>query len=285
MTIQTNTQNRKALAQQISQLTGDPVQYMGVPSCAYQVGPYTILKDGSIEGEDITPIQAFLVANGYIEELEGSDTDPEEEETIEAQEEINRTSVSIPISECPATAVISMLKMLYARQKLIGAMMNSDMIRVDEELINRLNDEKPQTIDQIQKILKEELSIGMVTGIGIHEGKLEMAFPFDESNPTQWTAYAEILMAIARRAKTAQNVRTALIDPAEDEMKYFCRNWLVQLGMGGPDFKAIRSVLLDHLHGYAAFRTADKMQAHKEKYAALRRDMREMEQAEVTTDD
>ena len=64
MTIQTNTQNRKALAQQISQLTGDPVQYMGVPSCAYQVGPYTILKDGSIEGEELTPIQDFLVENG-----------------------------------------------------------------------------------------------------------------------------------------------------------------------------------------------------------------------------
>lgn len=53
-------------------------------------------------------------------------------------------------------------------------------------------------------------------------------------------------------------------------MKYFCRSWLIQLGFGGPEHKEDRRVLLGHLHGFAAFRTADKMDAHKAKLAAKR---------------
>ena len=39
------TVDRKALAQELAQETGADVKYLGVPSCAYKVGPYTINKD------------------------------------------------------------------------------------------------------------------------------------------------------------------------------------------------------------------------------------------------
>ena len=68
-------------------------------------------------------------------------------------------------------------------------------------------------------------------------------------------------------------------------MKYFCRNWLLQLGMGGPGFKEQRRVLLGHLSGFAAFRTADKMDAHKAKLASQRKAKREENVSEVTPRD
>ena len=63
----------------------------------------------------------------------------------------------------------------------------------------------------------------------------------------------------------------------DNEMKYFCRSWLMQLGMGTADLKETRAALLDHLDGYAAFRTAEAMEKHKQKVAERRRAKRDCE--------
>ena len=75
-------------------------------------------------------------------------------------------------------------------------------------------------------------------------------------------------------------MNTNLIEPEDDAMKCFFRGFLLQLGLGGPEYKELQSVLLDHLHGFAAFRTTEKMDAHKQKYAELRRQFREEAQAD-----
>ncbi len=310
MTIETNANNRKVLAQAISEEIGKPVHYLGVPSCAYQVGPYTINRDGSVSGDDFEAIHSFLVENDYIHETVGVTPEAERETEQEAEAPcsaadsgtdavkviaealenvpsidsvtettgISQTYVSIPIQEFTPLALTCLLKTLYARQKLISAMTKSDLIRIDEELITRLQDEKPETAEQIQKILENEIAVDMVSGVRIEEGKLELTFPFDESKLADWQAYANILLAVARRAKTAHHVSAAILDPKADEMKYFCRNWLLQLGLGGPEHKETRRVLIGHLTGFAAFRTADKMQEHRERYAAQREKKREASQ-------
>ena len=300
MNVQTTTQNRKVLAQHLSNLIGEPVKYLGAPTMAYQIGPYTINRDGSISGEDFEAIRSFLVENDYIHETIGAVPEAEQTSGTDADSEadaadtdtytgsITETCVSIPVADFTPLALTCLLKMLYARQKLIAVMTRSDLIRIDEELVSRLQDEKPETAEQIQEILSNEIAAGLVTGVRIAEGKLEMTFPFDESKPTEWQAYAEIMMATAKCAKAARHVSVRLIDPAADEMKYFCRNWLIQLGLGGPEHREARRVLLDHLTGFAAFRTSDKMQAHKERYAAKRREKREaaaIQESEVTADD
>ena len=313
MNVQTNTQNRKVLAEELSRLIGEPYRYLGVPSCAYQVGPYTINRDGSISGDDFEAIHSFLVENDYIHETIGTAPEAEEGSDAETDSEaevitaitdaldqvpsidsvtqitgVTETHVSIPIHEYSPLALTCLLKMLYSRQKLIAAMTKSDLIRIDEELVSRLQDEKPETVDQIQKILQNEIDANMVTGVCIEDGKLELTFPFDESKPTEWQAYANLLLAIAKRAKAAHHVGAALLDPQADEMKYFCRNWLLQMGLGGPEHKETRRALLEHLTGFAAFRTADKMQEHRARYAAKRQEKREAKRIQeqgVTTNE
>ena len=43
---------RKALAQKIGELTGAEVRYLGVPSCAYQIGAYLLSKDAVLDCGD-----------------------------------------------------------------------------------------------------------------------------------------------------------------------------------------------------------------------------------------
>lgn len=46
------TENRKDLVARLAELTGTKARYMGMPSAAYQVGDYTVEKDGTLVIED-----------------------------------------------------------------------------------------------------------------------------------------------------------------------------------------------------------------------------------------
>ena len=290
MTIETRTEDRKAMAKALAAELGTEARYMGMPTCAYRVGPYTVNKDGSIDGEDFEPIRGFLIREGLIEETAETAPESDADPVIEAladrlsrvpsidsihenqggEDTVTGMSVSIPTDGYAPQALINLLRTFFSRQKLLNAMMKGGAIRVDQELVDRLAEEKPDTAERIQEILRNEIDAGMCEGIHLEDGKLTVDFPFDESDPTAWTAYSKVIIAMADRAKAQRNASAAPLSPEDSEMKYFCRSWLIHLGFGGPEHKEDRRVLLGHLHGFAAFRTADKMDAHKAKLAAKR---------------
>lgn len=185
---------------------------------------------------------------------------------------ITQMCVSVPLDDFTAPALINILKLVYTRQSLITAMTQSDLIHIDEELMDLLHDEKPDSVERICELLEGEIHADMVRGIDLADGKLTLSFPFDEADPTRWKHYSALMLAIVDRAKVAHHISGKRLDLKAEEEKYYCRNWLIQLGVGGAEHKETQRVLLDHLHGYAAFRSADKMAAHKAKYAALRKE-------------
>ena len=190
----------------------------------------------------------------------------------------DRITVSLPLIGCTPQGLINILRTLYARQSLIAAMTRCDFLRMDEEVIELLDDPKPESLAQISELLRREAEAGMVTGIAVEEDKLKLDTTWDRENSTCWNSYAELLTTVAARAMKAHHVSSRRVEPLESEMKYFCRSWLMQLGMGGANYKATRTALLKHLHGYAAFRTADKMDAHRARYAELRKVLKESEE-------
>ena len=207
----------------------------------------------------------------------GADTAPATA-TADITEQIDRITVCLPLTACTPQGLINILRTLYARQNLIAAMTRCDFIRMDEEVIELLEDPRPESLEQISELLRREAEADMVTGIAIEEGKLKLDTTYDRENPTGWNGFAELLTTVAARAMKAHHVSSKRVEPLDSEMKYFCRSWLMQLGMGGAAYKATRAALLKHLHGYAAFRTADKMDAHRARYAELRKALKESEE-------
>ena len=62
---------RKALAQKIGELTGSEVKYLGVPSCGYQIGAYTLDKEAVLHGDELPDdIWSELQKAGYTAEDE-----------------------------------------------------------------------------------------------------------------------------------------------------------------------------------------------------------------------
>ncbi|MDD3882577.1 MAG: hypothetical protein PHI27_10020 [Eubacteriales bacterium] len=271
-TITTQATDRKEMVRKLAAYLEVSAVYQGIPSYAYQIGDLTVNRNSSITGEReaLIPVVQFLHANGYITtDYTVLDADEEQPETP------THTCIGFPLAEFTPQTLTNMLRMLYARQFLIREMTRSDRLSIDDELVTRLKDEQPETVEAIGHIVQDCVAVGMVKGMAISEGTLGIEFPCDPENPAAWNTSAKLLCAMADKAKQAHHASAELMHPEDCEMKYFARCWLMQLGFGGADFKVLRSALLDHLHGYAAFRTADKMQAHQEKYSTLRRQHRE----------
>lgn len=300
MKVETTCTDRKKMATELAAHLGCTCTYMSAPTFAYRVGNLKVERDGSITGEraDLEAAAVWLLENGYISEPLHTEEAPAEEHAAEAPvaeeqpveeqpddehlkapagQEITHTCLTLPLAEFTHASLINLMRMLYARQRLICEMTQRDDLAVEHELIATLQSPDIDSMEILERVLRESIDRGFAKGITLADGRLGIDFPYDTEQPTRWKHYADLLLAIADKAKAATRVSATLIEPEENEMKYFCRGFLLQLGLGGAAHKELRGVLLNHLHGYAAFRTTEKMDAHKQKYATLRRQLREQD--------
>jgi hypothetical protein len=283
MTIITNTTDRKALAKAIAEELGTPSVYMRAPTYAYQIGGFTVDRDGNIIGEDFEALRDFMARNGYSVSEPAADPEAPEETQEEAPadsgaEPVTSMDISIPARDITPAQLKNLTFTLYARQALINRMTQSDCLNIPDILIARLKEETPETLEDFTSLLDDSKAIAGLTGFDFRDGKVSMIFPFDEAEPTKWTAYANLLNRIFDAAVKAMRVFPDKVEPDAQNEKYLAHTWLQRLGYSGADTKAERKILLGHLTGYCAFANGDKMQAHKEKYTAIRRERRIAEQ-------
>lgn len=275
MTITTNTTDRKALAKAIAEELGTTARYLGLPSYGYQIGDFTVDHDGNIIGEDFGALQDFLRRNGYISDEPAADQEaPADSEA----EPITSMDISIPAHDATVTQLKNLIFMLHSRQTLINRMTESNCLNIPDILIDRLQESTLETLEDLTSLLDDSRAVAELTGFDLRDGKVSMTFPFDETQPERWTTYANLLNRIFDAAMKATRVFPERVEPDDQNEKYLAYTWLQRLGYHGADSKAERKILLGHLKGYCAFGSGDKMQAHKEKYTALRRERRLAEQ-------
>lgn len=275
MTITTNTTDRKALAKAIAEELGTTARYLGLPSYGYQIGDFTVDHDGNIIGEDFGALQDFLRRNGYISDEPAADREaPADSEA----EPITQMDISIPAHDATTARLKNLIFMLHSRQTLINRMTDSDCLNIPDILIERLQESTSETLEDLTSLLDDSRAVAELTGFDLRDGKVSMTFPFDETQPERWTTYANLLNRIFDAAMKATRVFPERVEPDDQNEKYLAHVWLQRLGYHGADFKAERKILLGHLKGYCAFGSGDKMQAHKDKYAAIRRERRLSEQ-------
>ena len=275
MTITTNTTDRKALAKAIAEELGTTARYLGLPSYGYQIGDFTVDHDGNIIGEDFGALQDFLRRNGYISDEPAADREaPADSEA----EPITQMDISIPAHDATTAQMKNLIFMLHSRQTLINRMTDSDCLNIPDILIERLQESTSETLEDLTSLLDDSRAVAELTGFDLRDGKVSMTFPFDETQPERWTTYANLLDRIFDAAMKATRVFPERVEPDDQNEKYLAHVWIQRRGYHGADFKAERKILLGHLKGYCAFGSGDKMQAHKDKYAAIRRERRLSEQ-------
>ena len=273
MTIETHATDRKALAKAISDELETPSRYMGMPNCSYQVGPYTIDRCGNIIGEDLRPLQDFLLRNGYITKpLTDPDPATDSKALTGSEGEPERMYISVPAPDMTVVQLRNLVYLLYSKQTLISKMTRSEFLRVPDILIDRLKEHLPETIEEFIQLLDEARALGELDGFDFHDEKLTMSFSFSSTEPDRWTAYAGLITHLLKATKGAHFFIPNRMEVKNE--KYLARAFLIRLGYIGNDAKAERHLLLDHLSGSSAFPTMEAARKHSEKYAAIRAERR-----------
>ena len=274
MTLQTNPAERREMVQAISERLGSPAVYLRTPTYAYRIGGLTVERDGSIISDDDALLEALrpmLIERGWLTDAEVSVT---KTEPTEQDSEITQMELSFPVEDWTVPQLKNFLHTLYSNQHILRRMMQSDALYIDRQLVERLSEVPMETLADFEALLADGLATGLLKGCRIQDGRFTLETVQDDRDPARWQVHATLLSAILEHAKAAKRVfLRADADPMNE--KYRANSFLMRLGFGGPEHKPLRHVLLGHLNGYAAFRSAAGMQAHREKYAQLRRKQRE----------
>lgn len=219
---------RKALVTAIGEILETRPKYKGMPSAAYEIGYFTVTKDGTLEFDDQADsgevenllerladkgivaapaemTQAWLVARA--EELS------EASETGQQEENVGLT-VEIPLDK---VSLGNLTKLLEAKGKLIRKALGISELSIE--------------------ILEDRV-----------------AFPWFEELPNSDAvkAYTHFISALCEMSRNAKRV-TATEKPVENE-KYAFRCFLLRLGFIGSEYKAERKILLKNLTGSSAFK-------------------------------
>lgn len=261
MKIASITNDRKKLVKTLEKATGLASKYLGAPSFAYEVGPYTVDRAGSITVEDAEAsrdVLGLLAARELIGPLEIETADEEKAET---------TTISLPMAGCSGRSLKNLVFMLHSKSVLLGKSIGTPgHFRVSQRLIAALDEKGTEDEETFLKML-EEAGPDALKGITFADGKINFFFPHT-MEPERIGAYMQLSSLMVKTAKEQTRVRA---DKCKDtNEKYTFRVWLMRIGMMGDEYKVARRILLKNLKGNTAFRTVEQKEAAWERFKTKR---------------
>ena len=271
MRIQSTAPDRKTLVNALAEHLGEEAVYCGPPSFAYTIGGMTVDREGQVilpEDVDMTGIQSFLVSKGWLE--------------AEPVVEPDQMTISVPVDGLSVQTLRNLILMLYSKQYLLGKALKEKTIRIDDAVIERLQQTVPETPADFKALVDDFRAQGQIAGVGFTNEAVSLSFPLSDKQDVIHV-YTLLTVNLIAAAKAATRVLPDLQQPENE--KYYMRNWLVHLGFGGKESKGLRSLLLKHLKGHSAFRTDTEANKHRDKYAEIRRSQKESLAAEVQHDE
>jgi len=238
----------------------------------------TEVPDADDAGDTIEMPTSNTIEEGSTDDTKDSDINSEAPASMLSN--IDEQTITIPAPDITVDQLRNLTYTLYSRQYILNLMTGGDTIHIPPELIETLQEALPATTEDFTTLLESHRELGL-KGYDFKDGQFSMTFPFYENEPIKWTTFAGLQGRILLAAHEARRVFPELIQPEEEAEKYTAHIWLQRMGYKGPEMKEQRNILLRHLHGYCAFSNGAKMQNHKDKYSAIRRERREAAAAEA----
>ena len=254
MRIETNAANRKDVVKAVSGILGQPAKYMGVPTCAYEVGNCTIDRSGAVEtGDEKTAemVRAGLLEQGLIES---------------PQAEVDETTVSLPVEGMTAEGLKNLIYLIHSKQYLINRAFAEEVFRIPAALVEELGGAQVSDTEAFLQAFQNHAD--GCRGISFPDGKAAFTLPAI-NDPDMIRAFTELTAAMAQQAKEQKRIKPN--ETIEENEKYYMRIWLLRLGFGGAEGKETRNLLLKNLKGHSAFRTEE----NKQRWQAARQNERE----------
>ena len=262
MRIETNAANRKDVVKAVSGILGEPSKYLGVPTCAYEVGNCTIDRSGAVETEDEKTaelVTAGLLEQGLIESL---------------QAEVEETTVSLPVEGMTAEGLKNLIYLIHSKQYLINRAFAEEVFRIPAELVEALGSAEIPDAETFLQTFQSHAE--GCRGIGFQDGKITFTLPTAD-DPDMIKAFTHLTAAMVQQAKEQKRISPK--ETIEENEKYYMRIWLLRLGFGGKEGKEVRDLLMKKLKGHSAFRTEENKQRWQEARRNEREAAKQQEQA------
>ena len=244
---------RKELVAVMRDALQDTTHYLGAPSFAFQVGAYTVDRNGTIfcpEGCDTAEVDMLmreLERDGFVGERVGKPATRQNESAdavaiVESTEPVTETP--IPQSEEPVPGNPDRLSIELPKDGMTPAAM---------ENLRRLVESKAT-------LLKKALGTDSLP-ITEYNDRIGFAWFHPTNEQAELLAYSRLLVGLCTLARTLKRA-SGLEQPAENE-KYAFRCFLLRLGFIGAECKEARKILLRNLSGNAAFKIAQGAEVTK----------------------
>ena len=233
MRIETNAANRKDVVKAVSGILGEPSKYLGVPTCAYQIGNCTIDKKGAVVTEDEKT--AEMVTAGLTEQGFLGNQQPEADET----------TVSIPVEGMSAEGLKNLIFLTHSKQYLINRAFAEEVFRIPAELAEALGSAEIPDAETFLQTFQSHAE--GCRGIGFQDGKITFTLPTAD-DPDMIKAFTHLTAAMVRQAKEQKRISPK--ETIEENEKYYMRIWLLRRGgerdTGPSDEKAERAFRFPH---------------------------------------
>ena len=223
--------DRKELVKVLSQHLGLKAKYLGVPSFAYEIGEFTITREGTIiykAGEEMK-----------LDEILNPTSDAD----------FDQIEIAFPLEGHDARSIRNLLNMIYSKEPLIKKVYALEDSIVDKELIDDIAG--LENLDELLALINKK----NCKGISFEHNKI--TFNFIKGDIPISSEFLSLLIKKAKELKYASSKQVET-----DNDKYSFRTWLIRLGMVGPEYKENRKTLLANLTGSSAFRNG--LPANKE---------------------
>ena len=225
-------EQRKQMAQVISEIIQEKVVYKRVPTCAYQIGSFTISKDGVLswtedtDAETVKGVVAGLQMMGFTTKTElhiaeqndssekaTSDDSPEEDIT-----DSNKMTVEIPLRLMDEATLANLDRIIEGKGNLIRKAIGADSLAYE-----------------------------------VTDGKVLFPWFTLSGDADEALAYTQLISKLVEQARTAK--RVTMKEKKVENEKYAFRCFLLRLGFIGDEYKTARRVLLKNLTGNGAWKS------------------------------
>lgn len=237
---------RKRLADYIAGFLGCEKKYLGVPSCAYQVGYITVSKDGAITFDDRADSEEIET---LLEELETEGFHAEGSENSGLTEV--QPPVTAPAAEDETAEELSADANSGAQGENVGLTVE---IPLDKVKVGNLT----SLLDAKGSLIKKALGIP-ATPIEITESTVKFPWFSELPEPDAVQAYTHFIAALCAISVTQKRITAK--EKSVDNEKYAFRCFLLRLGFIGAEYKAERKILLQNLTGSSAFKSGARKEA------------------------
>ena len=247
-----NGRKRKELVNAISEITGARAVYKFMPTCTYEIGSYTVNKDGSLDTgnydkAEVRKLIAALADNGFVCNEEGVEIaaeTPTQHDTVAVTEtkEVSEEPEATAQNETPPEAAPTAENNGIDR---FSISMRRDFF--DEALFAKLDRLIESKSDLFKMAFKTDDLSYEVT-----EDRVTFAwFPWAKI-ADEGVAYSTFIDLLTKHLKEQKRVNVSKTQT--ENPKFAMRVFLIRLGMVGEEYKAARKILLRNLEGSSAFR-------------------------------